>query len=332
MKLLILGGTVFVGRHLVDAALGAGHDVTLLHRGRHPSHRPHDVRELVGDREGDLSALDGWRGDAVIDTCGYVPRIVARTLDALGPVEHYTFVSSGSAYADLSTGPITEDDPVHEPPPPGVEDPSGEHYGPLKAGCERVVQERLGERVLVQRAGLIVGPHDPTDRFTYWVRRMSQDGPILAPDVAGAPVQVIDARDLAAWSVRCVEANVTGIFNVAGQRGITFGQVLECARDVAANDPEVRWVPEQQLLDAGVEPWTELPLWLPAAFEAGGMMQMDTTSAQHQGLQWRPLRDTVVDTLAWDRASEQEVDFDYGTRSRRKTLSLDRERALLASL
>lgn len=332
MKMLILGGTVFVGRHLVDAALDGGHDVTLLHRGRHASHRPHDVRELLGDRDGDLSALGGWSGDAVIDTSGYVPRIVRRTLDVLGSIDHYTFVSSGSVYADLSMGPITERTPVHEPPAADVEDPSGEHYGPLKVGCERELAGRFGTATLIQRAGLIVGPHDPTDRFTYWVRRMSLPGPALAPDVPGAPVQVIDARDLAAWTVASVEAGVAGVMNVAGERGITFGDVIRRAADVAGRPADVRWVDQQRLLDAGVQPWSELPLWLPASSGALGMMDMDTTLAQQHGLTWRPLDLTMADTLAWDREAAHPVDHDYGTRFGRQTLSSEREREVLAAL
>ena len=206
MNLLVLGGTVFLGRHLVEAALAREHDVTLFNRGiNNPDLFP-EVERLRGDRDGDLSALEGRRWDAVIDTCGYVPSHVRDSAQLLaGAVDHYTFTSTIGVYADFEKAGIDETAPVSTVADDNLEDLTAESYGPLKAVCERTVEECLPGRTLVVRAGLLVGPNDPLDRFTYWVRRVAQGGEVLAPGRADRQVQIVDARDLSEWIVRMVE-------------------------------------------------------------------------------------------------------------------------------
>src|SRR5436190_11065069 len=209
MELLVLGGTSFLGRHAVEAALARGHRVATFTRGRtNPDLFP-EAEGLRGDRDGGLAALGDRSWDAVLDTSGYVPRVVAASAELLtARAGHYTFISSESVYAPTTNTPVAEDGSVLEPPPEGVEE-IAEHYGGLKVGCERAVQAAFGDSALIVRPGLIVGPHDPTNRFTYWVRRMydAADGEeVLAPAPPGRQGQFIDARDLAAWILRMIEA------------------------------------------------------------------------------------------------------------------------------
>ncbi|MBP8297095.1 MAG: hypothetical protein KAX84_13360, partial [Burkholderiales bacterium] len=216
MKLLVLGGTLFLGRHVVEHALARGHAVTLLTRGRtNPDLFP-DAERLIGDRDGDLAVLRGRTWDAVIDTCGYVPRIAGASAAALkDAVGHYTFISSISVYAELNATGIAEEAPVGVLAAP-TEEVGPDSYGPLKALCETAVVAQMPGRVLNVRPGLLVGPHDPSGRFTYWVRRVAAGGDVLAPGNPAAPVQVIDARDAAAWLVHCAQTQVTGVINMTG--------------------------------------------------------------------------------------------------------------------
>jgi 2'-hydroxyisoflavone reductase len=219
MRLLILGGTVFLGRHVVDAALAAGHDVTIMSRGRSGTPPPKEVEWVKADRDGGLGVLGRRSWDAIVDTSGYVPRVVAQSaaLDA----GHYTLVSSGSVYADTSRPGITEDAPVLELPSDHGEDVAT-HYGPLKAACER----ELPEDALVVRSGLIAGAHDTTHRFTYWAERIAAGGDVLAPEPRYQPVQLIDARDMAEWIVRSAEQRLAGTYNVTGEP-TTLERVLD---------------------------------------------------------------------------------------------------------
>jgi 2'-hydroxyisoflavone reductase len=313
MRVLILGGTVFLGRHLVAAARAAGHEVTLFNRGTHGDVVP-DVEQIHGDRHGDLSALDrSW--DAAIDTNAYLPWSVERVAGALRDrVPHYTLVSSISAVADYSRADYDEAAPLHvledeaaaRVRAAGPESPEArELYGELKAACERAAEFALPGRALIVRPGLIVGPHDPTDRFTWWVRRAARGGDTLAPGRPGRGVQMIDVRDLAAWMVRMVEARTVGVFQATGpDRPLAMGSVLEACAAVSASAVHWTWVDEGFLLDAGVQPWIEMPLWIP---EGGDprvrfLMAADVSRARRVGLVFRPLADTVRDTLEWDRA------------------------------
>jgi 2'-hydroxyisoflavone reductase len=296
MRLFVLGGTQFLGRHVVQHALARGHSVTLFNRGATGPGLFPDAERLRGDRDGDLGALGGRSFDAVVDTSGYVPRVVAATLDALGDVGHYTFVSSVSAYADLSTPP-TESSPVATLGEP-TEDYRSEAYGALKAACEDVVRARFAEAFVV-RPGLIVGPWDPTGRFTYWPRRLADGGRVLAPAPPSAAAQVIDVRDLAAWIVDAAQDRLAGTFN-AVDRPTTRGELLETCRRAAGSDAELVWVDPGFLAEHEVDEWMELPLWLRDPAYAG-MLALDPSKAFAAGLRPRPLEETVRDTLAWVR-------------------------------
>jgi 2'-hydroxyisoflavone reductase len=287
MRILILGGTQFLGRHTVDIALERGHDVTLFNRGTtRPGLFP-DVEKLRGDRAGDVSALRGRAWDAVVDTSGYLPETVRNTLGALGDVGHYTFVSTISVYADASEPP-TESSPLSD----------DEEYGGNKVRCEAVVRQRFPD-AFVPRPGLIVGPWDPTNRFTYWVTRLADGGRVLAPAPPDAPAQVIDVRDLAGWIVRAGEDGVGGTYN-AVDRPTTRAAVLEACR---TSDAELVWVDGAFLLEQDVGEWMELPLWLESP-EYRGMLAIDPAPAFAAGLETRPLRETALDTLAWAQAGD----------------------------
>jgi 2'-hydroxyisoflavone reductase len=320
VRLLVLGGTKFLGRHAVDSALAAGHDVTIFTRGQTNPELFPEVEHLVGDRDGDLDALAGRSWDGVVDTSGYVPRVVRQSAELLrGAVGRYVFVSSISVYDDFSE-PVDESSPVAQ-----LEDPATEKimeaYGALKAACEDVVEEVYGERSARVRAGLIVGPYDPTDRFTYWPRRIALGGDVLGPGKPDAPVQFVDARDLARWLVELAVNGPGGTFNATGPaEPLTFAQLLERARDAIGSDASVVWVDDQHVLAAEVQPWTELPLWLPGD-EYAGMARADIGRALAAGLTFRPVEETVVDTLAWDRSVPGD----------RPTLAHDREQEILAA-
>src|SRR5437868_2476182 len=257
MRILVLGGTQFLGRHTVDVALARGHEVTMFNRGQTRPELFPDVEKLRGDRDGDLGALSGREFDAVVDTSGYVPRIVRETIDALGDVGHYSFVSAISVYADAPSPP-TETSPVAELKEPTEE--WREAYGELKADCEDVVRERF-PGAFVPRPGLIVGPWDPTGRFTYWPMRLAASGRVLAPRPPSADTQVIDARDLAEWIVRAAEERLGGTYNAVGPV-TTREHVLETCRNVAGTDAQLVWVDPDFLHAQGIEEWMELPLWL----------------------------------------------------------------------
>jgi len=303
MQILILGGTMFLGRYIVETAVARGHEVTLFNRGQHNPDLFPGVEKLKGNRDGALDALQGGSWDAVIDTCGYVPRVVRASAKLLaGAVQHYTFISSISVYADLSKPGADESTPVGTLPDATVEEITATTYGPLKALCEQAAEEVMFGRVLVVRPGLIVGPHDPTDRFTYWPHRIAQGGEVLAPAQPDQRVQFIDVRDLAEWIVRMVEAGHTGIYHATGPDYIlTMQQLLEQCKTVSGRDANLTWVDEELLLRHDVAPYMELPLWIPSSEpEAAGHSAVDCTRAISAGLTFRPLSDTIRDTLAWD--------------------------------
>lgn len=324
MDLLILGGTVFLGRHLASVALARGHRVTLFHRGRHPlafaelgvaAGALARIETLQGDRHQGFASLAGRHWDAVIDTSAYRPSAVVAAVEALeGSVSHYTLVSSISAYPQLGIVGINEDNATStltaaelaEGENLDRENPEQvgrfyELYGPLKAACERVLLERLPMKGLVVRPGLIVGPHDPTDRFTYWPERAARGGVALAPGDAARAVQFIDVRDLAEWIVSMAEQRRCGALNANGPTPpTTMGAVLESCARVAGKGTRYEWCDEAFLSEAEVTPWMDLPLWIPASnAEMKGFMQFDCSRARAAGLTSRPLDDTVRDTLDW---------------------------------
>src|ERR671921_877897 len=289
MDLLILGGTGFLGRYLVKAALGDGHRPTLFNRGLSEPGLFPEVEKLEGDRDGDLSALRGRRWDAVIDTCGYVPRVVGASARILADaVDHYTFISSISVYSDDIALGADEGAQVRELPDPTIEEVTGETYGGLKALCERGGGETMPGRVLNVRPGLISGPHDPTDRFTYWPRRVAAGGEVLAPDHKGRRVQYIDVRDLAAWIIGMSGERRTGTYNATGpDYELTMGRLLEECEAASGAVAELVWATEDFLEENGVEPFTELPLWVPR--EDAALLAVDCSRAIEAGLAFRPL-------------------------------------------
>ncbi len=326
MKLLLLGGTVFLGKHIAKAALASGHDVTLFHRGIHGAELFPDAERVLGDRDGGLDALKGRRFDAVIDMSGYLPRVVRQSAEQLAHVaSHYTFISSISAYRSFVTLGLTEDAPLAELPA-DTEENIGEWYGALKARCEDVVRESFPDRHLQIRPGLIVGPDDPSDRFTYWVARLDRDGEVLAPGRPGHPVQVIDVRDLAAWTLAMVERSAHGTYNAAGpEHPLTLGEVLAVCQEIGRGSGPITWVSEEFLAGQGVAPWSEMPLFVPESDpDAIGMESVSIAKALGAGLRFRPLRETVRDTLAWERTRPRQLAWRAG-------ISPERERALLAA-
>ena len=314
-RLLVLGGTRFVGRHVAEAALAAGWDVTLFNRGRFDPGAFPEAEHRVGDRDGGLDALREGRWDAVIDTCGYVPRVVRESAALLSDrIGLYVFISSVSAYADKSQIGITEDAPLAR-----FDEGVSADYDSLKVGCERAVHDVMDGRALIVRPGLIVGPHDPTNRFTHWVTRIRAGGEVLAPEPRDQSVQVIDARDLAAWLAHLAAAGAPGVYNAVGDVSTLEG-VLSAVVRGTGSDARLHWVAEERLLAAGVEPWDDLPLWLAdPAFR--GFLAMSNERAKASGLALRPLEDTVRDTLAWARTAPAPTEA---------RLDPDMERALLA--
>ncbi|HET6866278.1 MAG TPA: NAD-dependent epimerase/dehydratase family protein [Solirubrobacteraceae bacterium] len=336
MRLLVLGGTQFLGRHIVDSARARGHELTLFNRGRTDPGPIPGVEQIHGDREHDLALLAGRAWDAVIDTSGYVPRVVGASAQALSEsVDRYVFVSSISAYGTFAEPGMDESASTAPDPPAGTEDVLA-HYAQLKAACERRLEDVLPGRVLVIRPGLIVGPHDPTERFTYWVRRLAAGGRVLAPRAPDQPVQLIDARDLADWIVRMVEARATGIYNATGPATpLTFGPMLERVAVATGGHPELVWIDEDCLAEAKVEPWAELPLWLDLDRQPDfrGFLAVDIGRALNAGLSFRPLEETAADTLAWVRARPAAPSAPEGSPLPPPAgLSREREAELLARL
>ncbi|MGY1742937.1 MULTISPECIES: NAD-dependent epimerase/dehydratase family protein [unclassified Blastococcus] len=298
MRLLVLGGTLFLGRHVVQAALDRGHEVATLTRGVTGS-PPDGVRALHGDRDdpGALPAtLRGWTPELVVDTSCQTRAAARNAAAALGGVRGYAFVSSINAYRNWPPGPIRgEDEPVWET--------DDDEYGPVKAFAERELGAVLGERFLTARAGLIVGPYDTVDRLGWWLRRIARGGRVVVPDALDQPIALVDARDLAGWLVGMAERGAGGPVNATGPAGMTtLGELLAVCREVTGGDAELVPVPEEELLAAGVEPWQDLPLWLPREMAATAW-QVDTRRARELGLPVRPVRDSVADTWAWLRGA-----------------------------
>ncbi|MDE2975514.1 MAG: NAD-dependent epimerase/dehydratase family protein [Gemmatimonadota bacterium] len=296
MKILVLGGTGFIGPHTVRHALSRGHTVTLFNRGRTNPHLFPELEKLVGDRDGDLAALEGRRWDAVVDNSGYVPRHVRDSAELLADSGRYLFVSSISAYKDLAPAGITEDYEVGRLDDPAVEEVTGTTYGPLKALCEDAVREVFGERANIVRPGFIVGPGDPTDRWTYWPVRVSMGGDMAVPGTPGDPVQFIDARDLGSWLVGMLEDGVGGVFNGAGPvQPLGMGAFLETCRDAGGGDPAFHWIDAEFVQEREIR----FPIRGPATGEFGGAHRIDISRAIATGYRSRPVADTVRDTLEW---------------------------------
>jgi 2'-hydroxyisoflavone reductase len=304
MKILILGGKRFLGIALVEAILQAGHTPTLFNRGQTNPELFPDVKNLVGERDGDLNALKGKSWDAVIDTSGFVPRIVKKSAAKLsGKCDQYVFISSVSVYQDFKTPDIAEDYALAQLDDPENEDFNSDSYGPLKALCEYEIQQNFAGKVLVIRPGLIVGPNDPTDRFSYWPYRVSIGGKMLAPAPPSSNLQFIDVRDLAEFIVKMIEQKSQGVYNVTGpKKPANMGSLLVACREAAESDASFIWVEETFLLQEGVAPWSDLPLWVPSYDpNFAGFYNININKALKAGLSFRPLSKTVADTLEWLR-------------------------------
>ena len=302
MKILIIGGKRFLGIALVEALLKAGHTPTLFNRGlTNPELFP-KVKQLIGDREKDLDVLKRRKWDAVIDTCGYLPHVVKQSAEFLSTrCEMYVYISSISVYRDFANPDIDEDYELAQLEDPEDKENTGAAYGPLKALCEYEIQQHFKGKVLVIRPGLIVGPNDPTDRFTYWPWRVSLGGDILVPAPPSSNLQFIDVRDLAAFIIKLTEKQQEGVYNVVGpKRPGNFGSLLVACREAALSDANFVWVAEPFLLRQEIAPWTELPLWVPTTDPVfSGFFNINNTKAVKEGLKFRALSETVTDILEW---------------------------------
>jgi len=330
-SILILGGTGFIGPHIVNAALARGHKVTLFNRGKTRPELFPDVEKLRGDRDGKLEALKGRQWDAVVDPSGYVPRIVKMSAELLAPnVKHYLFISSVSVYA--AGAPVGHDEtaPVEKLADPNSEDIKGnnfKNYGALKALSEQAAEAAMPGRVANIRPGLIIGPGDMTGRFTHWPTRLAEGGDVLCPGDGATPVQYIDGRDLADWIVHLIEKNTTGVFNALGpEKQITMKEVITECNTALGNKANPVWVDWKFLEKNEVMPWAEMPMWIPNVGEDAGFGTTSNARALKAGLKFRPIADSGKDVLAWlDTLPE-----DQKKRARSSGIKREREDKLLA--
>ncbi|MBI5278668.1 MAG: epimerase [Burkholderiales bacterium] len=313
MRILILGGTGLTGPHQVRYAAARGHQVTVFNRGRtQPVDWPAGVEHLTGDRlTGQLDALRGRDWDVCIDNPTTLPSWVRDAGQVLaGHVSHYIFISTISVYANLEQPPNESSrlasyggPDVYAETMDTLRASGMQLYGPLKVACEQEARRQFGDATTIIRPGLIVGTGDQTDRFTYWPLRLARGGEVLAPGTPDDPVQVIDAHDLAEWTIRVAEQRITGTFNATGPaKTLRFGDMLR-AIDPAA---QLTWVPADFLAQQGVKPWSDMPAWVPPQGEMGGMMRADVSRAVAAGLTFRPIAQTARDALDWFRSQPAE--------------------------
>lgn len=324
LRVLVLGGTRFVGRAIVEAALARGHTLTLFTRGTsNPALFP-QVEHVHGDRTVSLDALGARTWDVVIDTCGYLPRVVDLSARTLAPRAARTlFISTISVYVAPDEHGTREDASLATLDDPTVEAITGETYGGLKVLCERAVTQHWGARATIVRPGLVVGPHDPTDRFTYWPMRIARGGDVLVPQPRERRVQFIDARDLAAFVVRLIEQDTPGTFNAIGPRPeCTMQQLLDACVAVTGSDVRMQWADEAALAAQGVQPWTDLPLWIPST-DPWGRRVFDASRAFDAGLRCRTVEATVRDTWQWARTRPADHRWAAGLEPRRERAVLD---------
>ena len=320
MKILVLGGTKFLGRTFVETALSKGHEITLYNRGKtNPDIFP-EVEHLIGSRDSDLKPLRGRRWDAVVDTCGYVPRIVKKSSELLADhIEHYTFISSLNAYSDFSKPGVDENYPLATIDDETVEEVTGETYGPLKVLCEKAAERAMPGKVLTLRCGLIVGKYDPSDRFTYWPVRIKQGGEVLAPSPPEQQIQFIDARDISNFILIMAERKQTGIFNTVGPNYIlTMQQLLDKCNKITGNKSNFTWVSEEFLTENETFP----PVWLPKKWV--GLSQVSNQKAISAGLTFISLAETIKDTLSWHATRPKDYKLKTG-------LTTEREKELLST-
>jgi len=328
MKILIIGGTKFVGRYIAQFALEQGHELTLFNRGKTNADLFPEAEHVHGDRldENGFGALKGRRFDAVVDTCGYFPRATRLSCQAFSDSGRYVFISTISVFKDTSVIGLREEDELGTIDDETTEEVTGETYGPLKVLCEKVVQESFGERALIIRPGLIVGPHDPTDRFTYWpVRFAMASGPVLAPDCKNQPVQQIDVRDLCSWTGSMIEQGASGVYTATGPDSpVPLSLVLEEVRQAVNPGAKIVWANTAWLTEKEVQPWSDLPMVLPYDGSNDGMRSVDISKALAAGLKFRPTAETSIDILKWWKAE--------GSSALKTGLSDEREAELLGEL
>ncbi len=316
MRLLVIGGTRFVGRHLVEAALAAGHDVTLVHRS--PTTLFPSARHVLADRNGDLSSLPDGEWDATVDVCAYLPRQVRSLAETLGdPPGHHVLVSTVSVYGDLTGPEGDEDSPLLPAAGDDVGEVTDESYGPLKVSCERAATAAYGDRLSIVRPTYVIGPHDPTGRYPWWIRRMMRGGEVLCPGGQDDPSQVVDVRDLADFQLRLATEQVFGTFN-AVRPVQPWSALLAATAEVAPTGTVLTWVDGSWLREQAVT-GADLPLWSEGVPD--WQCAMSPVRAEAAGLRHRPLPETVRDTAAW--ATEDQLVAGVG-------LTADAEVALLA--
>jgi nucleoside-diphosphate-sugar epimerase len=320
MKILILGGTKFLGPAVVEAATKRGHTLTLFNRGKtNPGLFP-NLEKLQGDRDGNLKALEGRRWDAVVDTSGYVPRVVRDSATLLKDCGQYVFISTISVYSDGKTIGQDEGGPVGTIPDPTVEKVDGETYGPLKALCEEAAEKAMPGRVTRIRPGLIVGPEDPTDRFTYWPVRVAKGGEVLAPGTPADPVQVVDVRDLGEWTVKAIEDKVVGIYNAVCPP-FGMGKLLDACNQAGGGKATFTWADAAFLDEQKVAAWSDMPVWVPPTGDEAGFAQFSSARAAAKGLTFRTIADTSKATLDWFRTepADRQAKLKAGLTAERET-------------
>lgn len=332
MRILVMGGTLFAGRAIVEAAVHAGHDVTLFNRGQTNPNLRQDVENLFGDRNVDLSALRGRSFDEVVDTSAYYPRQIHSVVDALDcQIGHYTFISSLSVYAKHNE-PGADESAELSQIVDNENESSSRNYGGYKALCERALDERLPGRIHHVRAGIIVGPFDNTGRFSYWVQRFCQGGQILVPEPREQAVQYIDVRDLANWVVSGAEKSVTGAYNVTSAVGETLESMMDniCSAVQCTDQPV--WVAEDLLVRNKVVPFSELPMWLPPVElpQHFGFFLRDTSKAMKAGLMIRPRAETIIAIKSWlDAGHDLQTEKNFGNANHPVGLTRQRELELI---
>ncbi|MDF2036555.1 SDR family oxidoreductase [Cytobacillus oceanisediminis] len=316
MKVLILGGTRFLGKALAEEGLKRGHDITLFNRGNNKEAFS-EVEQLVGDRDGDVSQLKNRKWDAVMDTCGFAPHQINKIAAVLGDsIEHYTYISSISVYKDWIPLNLTEDYHLQSMPQDRLKDVEEgrispyEYYGALKVLCEAEAEKHWPGRVLHVRAGQLVGPFDYTDRLPYWVQRVSEGGNIVVPGRPDRPIQLIDVMDIATWGFNMAENSKAGTYNITGpDYELTMEELLNTCKSVTNSNAKFVWTDEQFVLDHQIQPWTEMPLWIPEHFPLDGEdkpwhMCISVKKAIENGLSFRPLEDTIHDVYQWEKGRQ----------------------------
>ena len=332
LKVLILGGTGFIGPHFVRVLGDAGHTLTLFNRGKRDREAKPGVEQLLGDRNGQIDALKGRDWDVVIDNSGYTPKQVKATADLLkGHVKQYIFISSVAVYADFKRKGIDEDYPLAKLKGDNTDEVTGESYGPLKVLCEQVVEAAYGKQATNIRPSYIAGPGDPTDRFTYWPWRVSRGDEMLAPGAPSDPFQFIDVRDLADFMRVCVEKGVSGAYNLCNPAGsVTMGSLLETSRKVTGADTKFVWASaeflEKNEIIGEKAQGNYMPIWQSAESEDAGIVLCESKRAEKKGLKFRSLETTIKDTLEWQKGRPED------RQKLRAGLTAEQEADLLAKL